>query len=142
MSINYYKAHSTERPLEIDTELSKSGVYLRKNIQEITPEDNEENKYYEYDEAFLTHEEYEEYKNADNLTMTALDFITFIQSAGITLEQIYAYLDLHLDIKAQLTFCQNVYFGVVKQLLPLTVEDITITEEMAEHAFRVKNGMV
>ena len=41
MKISYYKAHSTERPQEIDTTTSASGVYLRKNIQQIEQETQE-----------------------------------------------------------------------------------------------------
>lgn len=81
-----------------------------------------------------------EQERINNLTMTALDFITFLQQAGLTLQQINGYLEANLDVKMQLTYCQNVYCGVVKQLMPITVGDITITSEMVEIAFRIKNG--
>lgn len=77
----------------------------------------------------------------NNLTMTALDFITFLKQAGITDEQIEAYLNANLDVKHQLQFCQNVYCGVAKALMPITVGDITITAEMVETAFKIKNGV-
>ena len=35
----------------------------------------------------------------DSLTMTALDFITFLKQAGITDAQIEAYLNANLDVK-------------------------------------------
>lgn len=76
----------------------------------------------------------------DRLTMTALDFIGVLQNFGLTLEQINAYLESHLEVKMQLTYCQNVYCGVAKSLMPITFEDITITADMVEIAFRVKNG--
>lgn len=76
----------------------------------------------------------------NNLTMTALDFITFLKQAGITDEQIEAYLNANLDVKHQLQFCQNVYCGVAKALMPISVGDITITAEMVETAFKVKNN--
>ena len=38
----------------------------------------------------------------DNLTMTALDFITFLKEAGITDAQIEAYLNANLNVKHQL----------------------------------------
>lgn len=76
----------------------------------------------------------------NNLTMTALDFIGVLQSLGLTLEQINAYLEANLTLKMQLTYCQNVYCGVVRQLLPLEVEGITITDDMAVRAFKLKNG--
>ena len=144
MKISYYKAHSTERPLEVDTTSSKNGVYLRKNIQEIQQETQEggTETAYEYDEAYLTKSEYAAYSDVDNLTMTALDFIKVLESAGVTINDIYAYLDTHLEVKAQLTFCQNVYCGVVKQFCPATIGNATITEEIVEAAFRAKNGVI
>ena len=72
--------------------------------------------------------------------MTALDFIGVLQGFGLTLEQINAYLESNLAVKMQLTYCQNVYCGVVKQLMPITVGDVTITTDMIEIAFRVKHG--
>ena len=139
MAIKFYKAHSTEYPVLIDMDSSPVGVYLRKNVQEL-PHEEESPQLYEYDEAYLTKEEYAIYSNVDNLTMTALDFVKVLESAGISINDIYSYLDTHLEVKAQLTFCQNVYCGVVKQLLPIEVGGIEITTEMIEEAFRIKNG--
>lgn len=82
----------------------------------------------------------EERERINKLTMTALDFIGFLQDAGLTLEQINAYLEANLSVKMQLTYCQNVYCGVAKSLMPITFEDITITADMVELAFRIKNG--
>ena len=76
------------------------------------------------------------------LTMTALDFITFLQQMGLTLEQINAYLDSNLSVKMQLTYCQNVYCGVACALMPITLGDITITKEDVIMAFRIKNGEI
>ena len=76
----------------------------------------------------------------DNLTMTALDFITFLKQSGITDAQIEAYLNANLSVKHQLQFCQNVYCGVAKALMPITVGDLTITAEMVETAFKIKNN--
>ena len=89
MKISYYKAHSTERPLEVDTTSSKNGVYLRKNIQEI-----------------------------------------------------HTYLDANPYIKDELTYCQNVYCGVVKQFCPATIGTTTVTTQMVENAFRAKLEIV
>ena len=77
----------------------------------------------------------------NNLTMTALDFIKVLKSLGLTSEQIHAYLDSNIDLKDELTFCQNVYCGVVKKLCPITVEGITLTAEIVEQAFKTKNGV-
>ncbi len=81
-----------------------------------------------------------EQERIDRLTMTALDFIGVLQSFGLTLEQINAYLESNLQVKMQLTYCQNVYCGVAKSLMPITFEDVTITADMVEIAFRIKNG--
>lgn len=81
-------------------------------------------------------------EHINNLTMTALDFIGVLQQFGLTLEQINAYLESNLAVKMQLTYCQNVYCGVVKALMPITVGDLTITADMVEIAFRIKNGEV
>ena len=77
-----------------------------------------------------------------NLTMTALDFITFLRQSGLTLEQIRAYLDSNIELDTQLTYCQNVYCRVAKSVMPITLGDITITAEMVETAFRLKNGEI
>ena len=79
-----------------------------------------------------------------NLTMTALDFITFLRQCGLTLEQIRAYLDSNIELDTQLKYCQNVYCKVARSVMPITIKDvtgdITITAEMVETAFKVKNG--
>lgn len=74
------------------------------------------------------------------LTMTALDFITFLRQCGLTLEQIKAYLDNNLELDTQLKYCQNVYCKVARAIMPITLGDITITAEMVEQAFKRKNG--
>ena len=64
MKLNYIKSQSTIKPDLIDTTSSKSTVYLRKNIVEIektNESDNTSTTFYEYDEAKLTKEEYQEY---------------------------------------------------------------------------------
>ena len=79
--------------------------------------------------------------DVDSLTMTPLDFIKVLQSLGLTLTQINNFLDSNLEIKTQLTYCNNVYCGVVKTFVPITVEGITITKEMVEQAFKDKYGV-
>ena len=74
------------------------------------------------------------------LTMTALDFITFLRQCGLTLEQIRAYLDSNIELDTQLKYCQNVYCKVARSVMPITVGNITITADMVENAFKVKNG--
>lgn len=81
-----------------------------------------------------------EQERINNLTMTPLDFIVVLQSLGLTLEQINTFLESNLNIKMQLTYCNSVYCGVVKQFLPMEVGGVTITAEMIEQAFILKNG--
>ena len=92
------------------------------------------------DEVWEEKQAQKERERVNMLSMTALDFIKALQSFGLTLEQINAYLESNLAVKMQLTYCQNVYCGVVKALMPVTVGDITITADMIETVFKVKNS--
>ena len=85
-------------------------------------------------------QEVEEQLKIANLTMTPLDFINFLVEAGLTLEQINTYLEANLNVKMQLTYCSNVYCSVAKALMPITVDDVTITADMVEAAFVEKNA--
>ena len=58
MKLNYKKSQSTNKPELIDSTSSKTSVYIRKDIIEITENGT---VYYEYDEAKLTKKEYEQY---------------------------------------------------------------------------------
>ena len=70
MTITYihHEGTQTTRPLAIDTESSAKVVYLRKNIEQITKEDESGEEYtvWSYDEAKLTHEDYALYLGEDN----------------------------------------------------------------------------
>ena len=64
MKLNYIKSQSSVKPDLVDTTSSKVVVYLRKNIVENIKTDETSGKetvFYEYDEAKLTKEEYQEY---------------------------------------------------------------------------------
>ena len=64
MKLNYIKSQSSVKPELIDTTSSKTTVYLRQNITEVETTDEifgESYSFYEYDEAKLTKEEYQEY---------------------------------------------------------------------------------
>lgn len=64
MTLNYIKSQSSIKPELIDTTSSMTTVYLHKNIIEIeraNESDNTTTIFYEYDEAKLTKEEYQEY---------------------------------------------------------------------------------
>lgn len=86
--------------------------------------------------------EQEEQDRVNNLTMTPLDFIKVLEQLGLTLTEINEFLDTHIEIKTQLTYCNLVYCGVAKSFLPQTIGEVTITPEMAEQAFKLKNGEV
>lgn len=79
--------------------------------------------------------------DVDNLTMTALDFVNFIRSCGLSLQDIKEYLAINEELDAQLTYCKDVYCGVVKQILPIEWKGITITKDMVEQAFIEKKGI-
>ena len=64
MKLNYIKSQSSVKPDLVDTTSSKVVVYLRQNIVENIKTDEmsgEETVFYEYDEAKLTKQEYQEY---------------------------------------------------------------------------------
>lgn len=94
----------------------------------------------------IVNPDYEEIKQQketariNNLTMTALDFINVVKSLGLTDEDIDEYLQANIPLKNQLTYCQNVFCGVVRNLVPLEVKGKTITDAMVVNAFKVKNG--
>lgn len=71
MTINFthHEGSQEEMPLAIDTESSKSIVYLRKNIQQIEKEDKQSGEtvtLWSYDEAQLTQDEYALYLGENN----------------------------------------------------------------------------
>lgn len=82
-----------------------------------------------------------EQEKINNLTMTALDFVNFLKQSGLSDLQIEQYLQANIAVKHQLEFCQNVYCGVAKALMPITYDGITITAEMVEQAFKDKHGV-
>ena len=64
MKLNFIKSQSSVKPDLVDTTSSKVVVYLRHNIVENIKTDEmsgEETVFYEYEEAKLTKEEYQEY---------------------------------------------------------------------------------
>ena len=64
MKLNYIKSQSSVKPDLVDTTSSKVVVYLRQNIVENIKTDEmsgKETVFYEYEEAKLTKEEYQEY---------------------------------------------------------------------------------
>ena len=64
MKLNYVKSQSSVKPDLVDTTSSKVVVYLRQNIVKNIKTDEmsgEETVFYEYEEAKLTKQEYQEY---------------------------------------------------------------------------------
>ena len=64
MKLNYVKSQSSVKPDLLDTTSSKTTVYIRRNIVENIKTDEmsgETSTFYEYQEAKLTKEEYQEY---------------------------------------------------------------------------------
>lgn len=143
---NFYKVDDNLNVLPIDTIGQQEGYYLvDKATGDLIKENPDKYKIFNGNVIAKTDEEYsqeqaeKEAERINTLTMTALDFITFLEKAGLTLEQINAYLETNLAVKMQLTYCQNVYCGVAKSFMPITVGDLTITAEMVEQAFKAKN---
>lgn len=61
MHLDYKIAESKERPLEIDITSSNAGVYVRRNIKELTRGEEDGEKYFQYQEAFISKSEYEQF---------------------------------------------------------------------------------
>lgn len=64
MILNYVKSQSSIKPELIDTTSSKTTVYIRQNIVEVektNESDDTSTTFYEYEEAKLTKQEYQEY---------------------------------------------------------------------------------
>lgn len=98
-----------------------------------------------YNGSYLTPEELalKEQDKINHLTMTALDFVTYIKKAGVSDEVILQYLQANPSVQLQLTLCQNVYCGVVRQLCPLKItEELILTDEMVVSFFKKKHNIV
>lgn len=102
-------------------------------------------EYIYYDNKFLTKEEItsKEQDKINRLTMTALDFVTYIKKAGVSDETILQYLQANPSIQLQLTLCQNVYCGVARQLCPIKItEELILTDEQVVNMFKDKHKIV
>ena len=70
----YHEGSQSTKPLSIDTNSSKTVVYLRRNVEQITktdPMSEEEITLWSYEEAVLTLDEYEQYKSEAAALLTA-----------------------------------------------------------------------
>jgi len=89
MNLNYRKSQSSVYPELIDTTSSKKYVYLRENVVEKQSDDMDGKTYiyYEYDEAKITKEEYEQYLNETDAS-EFLETIENLKNRIIELETI------------------------------------------------------
>ena len=101
-----------------------------------------------YDFEVMTVEEMEakealkEQDKINHLTMTALDFITYIKQAGLTDSEVVQFLNANPSRQLQLTLCKDVYCGVVRQLCPLKItETLTLTDDMVVGFFKKKHNI-
>ena len=108
MQINYqyHEGSQTVKPLAIDTNSSKSVVYLRRNIEQITRTDEmsgEEITLWGYEEAQLTLPEYEVYKSeaaAELTAKVATDNLSLMEAIAESYEQALAAQEAQLTIMA------------------------------------------
>ena len=104
---------------------------------------NIDNKYYLANKCPMKTSEQtikEEQDKINHLTMTALDFVTYIKKAGVSDEVILKYLQANPSVQLQLTLCQNVYCGVVRQLCPIKItEELILTDEQVVKMFKDKH---
>lgn len=117
--------------------------YQDLEIQEV------EEGYVIYDFELMTVEEAEarkaqkEREGLNRLTCTALDIVTLVKTLGLTDTEILQYLQANPSVQLQLTLCQNVYCGVVRQLCPIKISDtVTLTDEMVVSFFKKKHNIV
>lgn len=88
MRLTFYKSESAIMPELIDTTSSKRYVYLRQNVVEKQSDDmdGESHTHYEYDEAKLTKEEYEQYQRELGSTET-LESIENLKAENVALTE-------------------------------------------------------
>lgn len=132
------------------SDLYQSAVFTDARFQvEVTEQmynEYEQDKYVYFGGEVILNPNWEEIKRQkeeeriNNLTMTAQDLLEVIANSGATWAEIDGFLNSNPEFKLRLTTCQNVFCGVVKAFLPLKIGNITLTAEMVEQAFQIKNG--
>lgn len=128
--------------------LGDNEEYFKKigyTLLDVTKSDKDNQWYLTSECPMKTEEEItkEEQDKINHLTMTALDLVTYIKKAGVTDEVILQYLQSNPSVQLQLTLCQNVYCGVVRQLCPIKItEELTLTDEMVVSFFKKKHNIV
>ena len=127
--------------------LGDNEEYFKKmgyTLLDVTKSDKDNQWYLTSECPMKTEEEkaQEEEDRINHLICTALDLITFIKSLGLTDEQVLAYLQTNPSLQLQLTLCQNVFCGVVRQLCPLKISDtVTLTDDMVVSFFKKKHNI-
>ena len=136
MEIIYKPAESRERPLEIDI-TSSDGVYVRRDIKELTREgqDGEILTYFQYQETFLTKNEYEIYYNTIlSKTINGEDNSAAYENYKTKLDTPVEYTNGHYY---KPKWAESVYAGLLTKgsllpsLFPLKIWDSTELEENA-----------
>ena len=85
----------------------------------------------------------EQEERLNRLTCTALDIVTLVKTLGLTDTEILQYLQANPSVQLQLTLCQNVYCGVVRQLCPIKItEELILTDEQVVNMFKDKHKIV
>lgn len=128
--------------------LGDNEEYFKKigyTLLDVTKSDKD-NQWYLTSDCPMKTEAEKELENQEiinHLKMTALDFVTYIKKAGVTDEVILQYLQANPSVQLQLTLCQNVYCGVVRQLCPIKItEELTLTDEQVVNMFKDKHEIV
>lgn len=138
MNVIYRKAESNTRPLDIEVTSSSKYVYIRRNINEETRQEDEGKPYtmYVYEEALLTKDDWEGYKNEllykliNNQDNTE-EFDSYLNSLNTPIE----YDNGHTYKPKWADF---IYFGLLQkgmvwpELFPMKIYDSTGLEENAE----------
>lgn len=84
MQLNWYDTESAVMPEIVDGTSSPSTVYLRKDITEVTKEDE---TFYQYKEAKLTPIEYEQYLANATIEKNESDIFYIAMMSDIDLEE-------------------------------------------------------
>lgn len=125
--------------------LGDNEEYFKKigyTLLDVTKSDKD-NQWYLASECPMKTEEEKKIESQEiinHLKMTALDFVTYIKKAGVSDEIILQYLQSNPSVQLQLTLCQNVYCGVVRQLCPIKItEELILTDEQVVNMFKDKH---
>lgn len=124
-NIQYYKSLGF---IELDVEQSEidGNYYLKSKCPHKTEEELIQER-----EDLINH-----------LTCTALDLVSFIKNLGVDDSIILKFLNDNPSLQLQLTFCKDVYCGVVRQLCPIKItEELVITEDMIVNFFKQKHSI-